>query len=212
MQCLYTPSQSLEGDQIRSLVFGALQHEQGRAATRRQRVDGRAANQEPGVHDAHARPRLSRSGLAKLGVHRQCDVGTVYAKGRRPRSHFSQRLGAGVWFVATVTRLNLVVAQASAPARLGCRVCWRSRSCSRRTTTRLEGNSGGPGSATCRAMRRSATWQTANSRDDRRQWRRAGRHVPGSRSRDPESSRSRGGHWSVRSARPLRSTHGSTFS
>jgi hypothetical protein len=35
----------------------------------------------------------------------------VYAKGRCPRSHFSQRLGAGVWFVATVTHLNLVVAQ-----------------------------------------------------------------------------------------------------
>ena len=34
-----------------------------------------------------------------------------HAKSQRPRSHFSQRLGAGVWLVATVTRLNRVVAQ-----------------------------------------------------------------------------------------------------
>ena len=39
------------------------------------------------------------------------DIGTIYNKGQRlADQHFSQGFGGGVWFAATVFRLNLVVA------------------------------------------------------------------------------------------------------
>jgi hemolysin activation/secretion protein len=56
-------------------------------------------------------PLTSPLNIGKAGVNAFFDVGTVYAKGQQlGDQHFSQGFGGGVWFAATVIRLNLVVA------------------------------------------------------------------------------------------------------
>jgi outer membrane protein assembly factor BamA len=56
-------------------------------------------------------PLTSPLRVGKAGVNAFFDVGTIYANGRQlGDQHFSQGFGGGVWFAATVIRLNLVVA------------------------------------------------------------------------------------------------------
>jgi len=56
-------------------------------------------------------PLTSPLNIGKAGVSVFADIGTIYDKGGQlSRQHFSRGFGAGVWFVATVFRLNLVVA------------------------------------------------------------------------------------------------------
>ena len=56
-------------------------------------------------------PLTSPLGIAKAGISVFLDIATIYDKGQRlADQHFSRGFGGGVWFVATVIRLNLVVA------------------------------------------------------------------------------------------------------
>ena len=56
-------------------------------------------------------PLTSPLRIGKAGVSAFMDIGTIYNKGQRlADQHFSQGFGGGVWFAATVFRLNLVVA------------------------------------------------------------------------------------------------------
>jgi outer membrane protein assembly factor BamA len=56
-------------------------------------------------------PLTSPLRIGKAGVSIFADIGTIYDKGEQLSSqHFSRGFGGGVWFVATVFRLNLVVA------------------------------------------------------------------------------------------------------
>jgi outer membrane protein assembly factor BamA len=56
-------------------------------------------------------PLTSPLRIGRAGVSAFVDIGTIYNKGEQlPDQHFSRGVGGGVWFVATVFRLNLVVA------------------------------------------------------------------------------------------------------
>ena len=56
-------------------------------------------------------PLTSPLSIGKAGVRAFVDIGTIYGKGERlADQHFSRGVGAGVWFAATVLRLNLDVA------------------------------------------------------------------------------------------------------
>jgi outer membrane protein assembly factor BamA len=56
-------------------------------------------------------PLTSPLNIGKAGVSAFVDLGTIYNNGQRlSDQHFSRGIGGGVWFAATVFRLNLVVA------------------------------------------------------------------------------------------------------
>jgi outer membrane protein assembly factor BamA len=56
-------------------------------------------------------PLTSPLSIGKFGVSAFVDAGAIYDKGQRlSDQHFERGVGGGVWFAATVFRLNLVVA------------------------------------------------------------------------------------------------------
>jgi hemolysin activation/secretion protein len=56
-------------------------------------------------------PLTSPLRIGKAGISAFIDIGTIYDKGQRlGDQHFERGIGGGVWFAATVFRLNLVVA------------------------------------------------------------------------------------------------------
>ena len=68
-------------------------------------------------------PLTSPLSIGKAGVSAFVDIGTIYSKGEQLAGrHFSRGFGGGVWFAATVVRLNLVVAHGDHGAGGGTRV------------------------------------------------------------------------------------------
>jgi outer membrane protein assembly factor BamA len=68
-------------------------------------------------------PLTSPLNLGKAGVSAFVDIGTIYNKSQQlSDQHFSRGFGGGVWFVATVVRLNLYVAHGAHGVGAGTRV------------------------------------------------------------------------------------------